>query len=204
MKTYFTFIFSAIAFLGFAQPIKKGKGPAMAPELTPGYYVTQKGDTVKGEVQTNRDNPGDLYNSIYFKDAKGGKVVAISSKKAKYYGYGDNHYVVMPMGQTDVYLKYLAKGRLNFLEYKYETTVAGQPAVAAEYYVQDTKADDANADLRELKKLNEKFYKKEMKPYMKDQPMIWNDLDKFVFKPEAIANSVREYNRFYASSDSAE
>ena len=41
------------------------------------------------------------------------------------------------------------------------------------------------------------FYKKELKPYMKDQAMIWSDLDKFVFKPEAVANSVREYNRMY-------
>ncbi|MBK7311614.1 MAG: hypothetical protein IPI93_12780 [Sphingobacteriaceae bacterium] len=47
-----------------------------------------------------------------------------------------------------------------------------------------------------MKELNEKFYKKELKPYMKDQAMIWSDMDKFVFKPEP-ANSVREYNRMH-------
>ena len=62
---------------------------------------------------------------------------------------------------------------------------------------QIAKKDWVNPNLREMKELNEKFYKKELKPYMKDQAMIWSDLDKFVFKPEAVANSVREYNRMY-------
>ncbi len=203
MKINFLSFLLLLASFSFAQPGKKTKGPSMAPELAPGYYVTMKGDTVKGEIQINHEDECEFYNNIYFKDAKGGKVVVISSKKAKAYGYGDNHFVMMPYDNNkDVYLKYLAKGRLNFMEYKYQSTYAGKPAVAAEYYIQDTKADEANANLRELKKLSEKFYKKELRPYMKDQPMIWGDLDKYNFKPSAVANSIREYNKYYASSDS--
>ncbi|MBK6523020.1 MAG: hypothetical protein IPG08_12220 [Sphingobacteriaceae bacterium] len=98
---------------------------------------------------------------------------------------------------NEVYMRYLAKGRLNFMEVKYPTTFAGAPVIAAKYYIQDSKADEENRELRDMKELNEKFYKKELKPYMKDQAMIWSDMDKFVFKPEAVANSVREYNRMY-------
>jgi hypothetical protein len=185
----------------FAQPGKKGKEPKMAPELVPGYYVPMKGDTVKGEVQTNLENEGDFYKSIYFKPANSQKVIEITTKKAKAYGFGDKHFAVAPYdGSTDVYLRYLAKGRLNLMEYKYATTKGGSPVVESEYYIQDTQADDENKQLRDLKKLSMTFYKKELKTYMKDQPMIWNDLDKFTFKPEAVANSIREYNRFYEGS----
>ncbi len=198
MKKLLSIVFVATSVFAFAQPGKKGKDPKMAPELVPGYYVTAKGDTVKGEIQTNLENEGELYKNIYFKAPGAAKVTVITTKKAKAYGYGDNHFVMTPYdAQTEVYLRYLAKGRLNLLEFKYPTTVAGNPTIAAEYYIQDTKADEENKELRELKKLNEKFYKKELKPYMKDQPMIWNDMDKFTFKPDAVSNSIREYNRFY-------
>lgn len=198
MKKLLSIIFISAVSIGMAQPVKKGSEPKMAPVLVPGYYVTAKGDTVKGEIQTNLESEGDLYKVINFKDARSPKVVVITTKKAKAYGYGDTHYMLFSGDpQNEVYLKYMAKGRLNLLEFKYATTVAGKPTVASEYYIQDSKADEENKELRELKKLSDKFYKKELKPFMKDQPMIWNDLDKFAFKPEVIANAVREYNRFY-------
>ena len=36
-----------------------------------------------------------------------------------------------------------------------------------------------------------------LQPYMKDQKMIWNDLDKFIFKKDAVTNAIIEYNKFY-------
>lgn len=202
MKKLVVLSFVVLSAAVFAQPGKKGKDPKMAPELVAGYYVPMKGDTVKGEIQTNLENEGELYKSIYFKPANSPKVIQITTKKAKAYGYGDKHFVVAPYdASTEVYLRYLAKGRLNFMEYKYETTVAGKQVIEAEYYIQDTKADEESKELRELRKLNPKFYKKELKNYMKDQQMIWNDLDKFNFKPESIANSIREYNRFYEGGE---
>lgn len=202
MKKLFSIVFISLTTLALAQPGKKGKEPRMAPNLVPGYYVTAKGDTVKGEIQSNPDNEGDLYTTVNFKPAgAASKLVVITTKKAKAYGFGENHFgLFMIDGQNEVYMRYLAKGRLNFLEFKYPSTYGGAPIVAADYFIQDSKADQENIELRELKKLNEKFYKKELKPYMKDQPMIWNDLDKFTFKPDVISNAVREYNRFYEGS----
>lgn len=198
MKKLLSLIFISAVSIGLAQPAKKSKDPQMAPDMVPGYYVTAKGDTVKGEIQTNLPTEGDLYKAINFKAPGTSKVVVITTKKAKAYGFGDNHFMLFSGDpQNEVYLKYKAKGRLNLMEFKYATEVNGTPTVMAEYYIQDSKADDANKELRELKKLSEKFYKKELKPYMKDQPMIWNDLDKFSYKPEVIANSIREYNRMY-------
>jgi len=199
MKKLLSIVFITIAAVSIAQPGKKSKDPKMAPNMVPGYYVTAKGDTVKGEIQSNPINEGDLYKTINFRaPGAASKIAVITTKKAKAYGFENNHFNLFVVdAQNEVYMRYLAKGRLNLMEFKYESTYAGQPIVAAEYYIQDSKADEENKDLRELKKLNEKFYKKELKPYMKDQPMIWNDMDKFVFKPEVIANAIRDYNRFY-------
>jgi hypothetical protein len=32
---------------------------------------------------------------------------------------------------------------------------------------------------------------------MKDQIMTWNNLDKFTFNKDAIANAIKEFNKFY-------
>jgi hypothetical protein len=196
MKKLLSFVFISAVTFTFAQPGKK-KDPHMAPELVPGYYVTAKNDTVRGEIQVNPENEGDMYKQILFKAPGTAKVVVITTKKAKAYGYGDKHFMLYSADGTDQYMRYLAKGRLNFTEISYNTTVAGTPTVLSDYYIQDSKADESNIELRQFKKLSQTFYKKELKPYMKDQAMIWSDMDKFTFKPEAIANSIREFNKMY-------
>ena len=88
------------------------------------------------------------------------------------------------------------------MEYKFAGSIAGQPGVESRFFIQDTKADESSAELRELKQISEKFYKKDLKPYYKPHPELWSDLDKFTFNKETIANSIREFNRYYDTSDS--
>jgi hypothetical protein len=67
------------------------------------------------------------------------------------------------------------------------------------YFAQDTRAEGPeSAELKEVRKISTKFYKRDLKPYMKDQPMLWTDLDKFTFEKNAVVNSVNEFNKFYA------
>src|SRR3954466_3926248 len=164
------------------------KAPKMAPMTSPGYYVNSKGDTVRGEVQTNPEDPVDIYKSFNFKPSKGGKLMPINSKKAKAFGYDDRHYILFNDGE-DIYIERLATGRLNFFEYKYNGKIDGYPAVEANYYIQDTRAEGPDLPLKEIKKISTKFYKRDLKPYLKDQPMIWNDLDKFTFDRNAVTNA---------------
>ncbi len=196
MKKLLSFVFICAATVSLAQPGKK-KDPHMAPELVPGYYVTAKNDTVRGEIQVNPENEGDLYKQILFKAPGVAKVAVVTTKKAKAYGYGDKHYMLYSADGNEFYMRYLTRGRLNFTEMSYNTSIAGTPTVMSDYYIQDSKADESTIELRQFKKLNEKFYKKELKPYMKDQAMIWSDMDKFYFKPNEIANSIREFNKMY-------
>lgn len=194
MKRIFSFVFMAAAFTVAAQP---KKAPKMAPILEEGYYVTAKKDTVRGEVQTNPDDETELYRQFNFKPAKGGKVMPVTPKKAVAYGYGNKHFIQFNDDAGVIYLERLAEGRLNFFEYRYNGKVDGYPGIESSYYMQDTRAEGAEVDLKQIKKISNKFYKKDLKPYMKDQPMIWSDLDKFTFNKQAVTNAINEFNKFY-------
>jgi hypothetical protein len=200
MRKILSIILLSVTALSFAQPVKKGKEPKMAPILYKGYYVGLKGDTVRGEVAVSNENPYDIYSGFYFK-LGAGKVMPITSKKAKAYGFEGRHFTYIPLSDKEgVYLEYLVKGRLNFMEYKFPDTKAGEPITASAYYIQDTRPEEKDAELKELKQISEKFYKKDIKPYMKDQAMTWNDLDKFVFNKDAVVNAIKEFNKFYETA----
>jgi hypothetical protein len=176
----------------------KGKPAKMAAMLSDGYYVNLKGDTVRGEIQSNQEEEIFYYQKLLFKTKGAGKLAEISDKKAKAYGFGDNHFLLVPFdGQTNVYVKYLTKGRLNFFEYKFAEMEAGKEVIRSNYYVQDTKAGESDANLKELTKVSQNFYKKDLKPFMKDQPMIWGDFDKFKFDLPVIVNAINEFNKLY-------
>lgn len=195
MKKLLSIMLVASGFAAYSQPKKAAK---MAPMLTPGYYTTAKGDTVKGEVQTNPDDPETaFYHGFMFKPAKGGKPVAVDSKKARSYGFDGRHFAVIPYESGDIYAEYLVRGRLVFMKYRMHDKNNGEAIITNVYFVQDSKADDAEKELRELKQISTKFYKRDLKPYMKLQPMIWSDMDKFTFEENAASNALREFNKYY-------
>jgi len=196
MKTLLSLIFISTAVVAVSQPNKKA--PKMAPVLASGYYVnSQKGDTVRGEVMTNPENPVDIYKGFSFKPAKGGKVMPVTTKKAKAYGYEGHDFVLIVDNGEEMYVEVMARGRINFYEHKFDGKIDGYPAVESEYFVQDNMAEGADAGLKELKKISNKFYKRDLKPYMRDQPMIWSDFDKFVFDKNKVTAAIKEFNKIY-------
>jgi hypothetical protein len=90
---------------------------------------------------------------------------------------------------------------LKFYEYKFHDTKDGEPIIASAYYIQDTRAEEKDAELKELKPISTKFYKKELKPYMKDQPITWNDLDKFTFNKATVVNAIKDFNKYYEQGE---
>jgi hypothetical protein len=194
-------VLPAILFLtvsaAYSQP---KKAPKMAPVLAPGYYVGAKNDTTRGDIVTNPADETDIYRQFSFRPAKGGKVMPVSPKKAKAYGFEDRDFVQIPYEGTDIYVERLASGRLNFYEYRYMGKIDGYPAIESAYFVQDTRAEGEDVGLKEVKKISNKFYKKDLKPYMKDQLMIWTDMDKFTFDKNAVTNAIKEFNKFYIVS----
>ena len=121
----------------------------------------------------------------------------VSSKKARAYGFGNRHFVAHNEAGTDIYLERLVEGRINLFKRRFNGKVDGYPGVETEYYIQDTRAEAGDADLREIKKISTKFYKRDLKNYLKDQPMIWSDLDKFNFDENKLIAALNEFNNYY-------
>lgn len=199
MKNLFVAIFTIASISLFAQP-GKNKAMKMTPEYSPGYYLNLKGDTVRGEIQNNRDNESDAYISFMYKAKGGGKGAEITPKKAKGYGYDGNNFTILKMDDKEVYIKYLEQGRLNLLEWKYAGNGDDAGKTLSIYFIVDTRAtaDDKNGT-NVLTQLNDKSHKKILKPFFKDQPIILEQVDKWFFKIEEVRKAVAEFNALYTN-----
>lgn len=200
MKKLFSLIFIASAITAVSQP---KKAPKMAPVTTTGYYLGNKNDTVRGEVQTNPDEVTDFYHKFGFRPGNkpGAKVAIIDTKKTKGYGFDNRHFTRIPYDGEDVFVEILASGRLVLFEFKHTgKNDQGYEDILSDYFIQDTRAEGESVKLKEIAKFSGKFYKKALQPYFKDQPMIWSDLDKFKLDKNAIVNAVNEFNKFYIVS----
>ena len=82
-----------------------------------------------------------------------------------------------------------------FYEYQFHGKVDGEPGIESNYFIRDS----WNRDKEEsFAKISNKFYKKSLKPFMKeDQPMIWDDLDKYTFSKPKLVNAINEFNSYY-------
>ncbi len=194
MKKLLSVILLGMALTAASQP---KKAPKMAPITAEGYYLGKKNDTIRGEIRTNPDDETEFYNMFYYKTASKPKLAAFDTKKTKGYGFEGRHFVSMPYEGGEIFVERLAQGRLNFYEYKFNGKVDGYPGVESVYFMQDTRGEGDNAGLKEIRKISTKFYKKDLKPYMTDQPMIWTDLDKFTFNKASVIKAINEFNSFY-------
>jgi hypothetical protein len=159
-----------------------------------------KGDSVKGEVQNNMDHEYDFHNSFMFKLKGAGKGTEITPKKAKGYGFDNNHYTILKMDQNDVYIKYLEMGRLNLLEWKYPGTGDDAGKTMSVYFIVDSRATaDDKTGTNVLTQLNDKSHKKILKPFFKDQPILLEQVDKWFFKIDEVRKAVQEFNALYTN-----
>jgi hypothetical protein len=184
----------------FTVSAQRNKAPRMAPLYDAGYYVSTKNDTIRGEVQTNVDDPTSVYREFAFKARAGKKPVVFNFKKAKAYGFGNRNFEAIDVDGVKIFAERLAKGRLTFYEYQYMGKIDGYDAIESAYLICDAHAEGEDRDLGQPRKISQRFYKKALKPYMKDQPMIWSDLDKFHFDEKQVLNAINEFNNYYPVS----
>lgn len=197
MKTKLTLLFLIVTFITSAQPRGASK---MAPILKDGYFINRKGDTVRGQVQVNPPTETDFYSQFMFKMPRSKKLKAMTPKLTKAYGFDDRDFIMTEYDGRKIYIERIVTGRLRLYEYKFIGKVNGYDGVESCYFIKDNYAEGEDADLKELKKISGKFYKRSLKPYMKAQPFIWADLDKYNFRLQAVVNAVTEFNSYYSNS----
>lgn len=168
----------------------------MAPVFSQGYYVNQRNDTVKGEIQVNLEDETEFYKKFFFRAAKTGKPRAFDFRRAKAYGFDNRHFVTIEYDGEKSFVERLVDGRLAFYEKLELGKVDGMPSIVSVYYIADTWTQDKD---KKMARVSTKFYKKSLKPFMKEeQPVIWDDLDKFTFSENAVMQALNEFNSYYA------
>jgi len=177
-----------------AQPRKMA---VMKPILAKGYYVNQRNDTVNGKVQVNPPNQTDFYYQFSFKKQNMTKPKPFNTRAAVAYGFGNRIFEKIAFEDKMVFAEHIVTGRLDLFEYSLKAKKDGEPSTISYYFIRDNRAEGADSGLRELKEISGKFYRKKLKPYMKDQPTIWQQLDKFNFDRQNLINTIREFNKLY-------
>lgn len=203
MKNLFLSLLTISTFSMFAQPGKKGKEMKMTPVFAPGYYVNLKGDTIRGEIQTNLDKETDFYVSFFYKPKGVAKAAEITNKKAKAYGYDDVHFTTLKLDeQNDVYIKYLENGRLQLLEYKYPKVEDGVEKVLCLYFIKDSRVSPEDklgtGILTQIPSVPPN-HKKALKNFFKDQPILLEQVDKWYVKIDGMRKAVQEFNAMYTN-----
>jgi hypothetical protein len=190
-------IFGFLVFT-YVAAFSQGRKPAvMAPVYDDGYFVTLMNDTVAARIQTNTGSEADFYNSFYYTSSKVRKPRLMTAQKVKAYGFGGRSFVVMEVSGEKRFVERLVTGRLRLYEFRYAGRADGNHAILSDYYVKDTYAEGEDKDLSRPRRMSGKFYKRFLKPYMKDQPVIWGSLDKFTFDRNSLIAALREFNSYY-------
>lgn len=197
MKTLVTLLFGCFVLTAISQPNKKAK---MAAVFVPGYYINNKNDTVRGQLQINPEDLTDFYSRFAFISGRAKKPKMFLAGQTKAYGFEGRNFVSLNTDGQKLFVERLVYGRLRFYEYRYNGKINGSPGIESVYYIRDMYAEGENDGLKEPRKMSHKFYKKSLKPYLQDQPMLWSDLDKYTFNRDKVVQTINEFNQFYAST----
>ena len=161
--------------------------------MVKGYVVTDKGDTLKGEIKINPKKEIDNYNKATFKDESGMQKI-YKPAKTPAYGFNDEHYVAM-VAQDDEkkFYKVLTTGNINFYKLGFESMRMNAVSFEVEYYISKTGEKD-------LVLIKESKFKKQISEMMSDNLELvesYGDEKKFDF--EKALETIKNYNAWKAT-----
>lgn len=175
----------------------------IAPEFEEGWYLPYKGDTIKGEIQTNAGETEAQYNiSFFFKPKNAKKVTQITTKKAKAYGFGNRKFEVIKINEIEYFAEVLEKGRVTLYQIFKEKVEKDRKIAEPVYYLTDALADPKSklAGLVELP--YQKPYKKVLKELFAEQPMLIENVDKWFLQIDQVRVAIQELNKLSQNTSS--
>jgi hypothetical protein len=154
-----------------------------------GYLVTDKGDTLKGEIKLNPKKEHEAYSKVFFKDQTGVQK-GYKPGKTKAYGYDNTHYIAMDSEEEQKFFQVMASGAINLYKLGYEGMRMNEITHEVEDYI-------AKDDKMELVK--ESKFKKQISDWMKDNPEFINTYeDTKKFDADKAVEIIKQYNSWKA------
>lgn len=157
------------------------------------YLVTEKGDTLRGEIKYNEKKEQDCYSKITFKD-QNGVVKNYKPNKAKAYGFNDQNFIAGEFEGEPKFLRVLVTGEINLYKMMFEEISMNHPVVGGEYFITRQSSDKKMTPVKEGK------FKKQMTEWMKDNTEFVNNYEEEKELNEAKAiDLIKQYNAWKAS-----
>lgn len=154
-----------------------------------GYLVTDKGDTLKGEIKTNPKKEPELYTKVFFKDANGMQKT-YKPEKTKGYGFGSRRFVAVTADGEGRYFEILVQGTIGLYKTSVEATKMNETVFETLYYL--SRAGDTSPT-----PVKENKFKKQLQELMKDNPDIAASYsEEKKFDPEKAAEVIQNYNNW--------
>jgi hypothetical protein len=151
-----------------------------------GYVITEKGDSINGEIKFNPKKEYDVYVKLPFKDANGAQK-NYKPEKVKRYGIENRQFSSFEEGGEFRFFEALAKGDISLFKTVTEATRMNETSFEPEYYLM--RSDKKLVDVKETK------FRKQIAEWMKDQPEIAEEYpDEKKFDPEKAVLVIRHYN----------
>lgn len=155
--------------------------------FVPGFLVTAKGDTLKGELKINPKKLHENHYKIIFKDSKGSQK-NYKPGKAKAYGYADNLYISFDEDEEPGFYKVLTKGSIVLLQSSFEVINKNELGYENEYFLY--KEGD-----KKITTVKEGKFKKQLHDWMADAPEIAEEFkDEKKFNVESAVEVINKYN----------
>ncbi|MBL7930833.1 MAG: hypothetical protein JNL60_02970 [Bacteroidia bacterium] len=152
-----------------------------------GYVITEKGDTVRGDVKLNAKKEIELYTKLTFKDATGAQKM-YKPLKTKGYGYEQNHFITMQDSEGEMkFAKVLAVGPISLYKVGFEGLKMNTVVVEFEYYLVSEESND-----KELIKENK--YKRQLNEWMRDNVSFLEANDDKKFDEQKVIDIINQYN----------
>lgn len=99
-----------------------------------GYIVTEKGDTLKGEVKINPKKEQDNYSKVFLKEESGTQK-NYKPNKVKAYGFENQHFISTDYEGEPKFYKILVRGEISLYKMMFEIVNMNSTSYEGEYYI---------------------------------------------------------------------
>lgn len=157
--------------------------------FTPGYVITTKGDTIKGEIKHNPKKQHDLFTKVTVKLAEN-QNKTLKADKVKMFAFGTSTFISTMIDGEPAFLKILSTGAITLYEWQYEWLNAkNETEYKTEYYLQK----DGEAEPTRIKSGR---FRKQVAEMIGDNEELVKDLEEKKYEYENLSEVVDHYNKW--------
>lgn len=152
-----------------------------------GYMISEKGDTLKGEIKINPKKEHENHSKLFFKDASGTQK-NYKPNKVKGYGYENKNYVSITEDDEPKFFQRLTNGDIILYKTAFEVITMNASSYDYEYYL--FRQGD-----KKLTTVKQGKFKKQLQEWMSGSAGFANEFqDEKKFNETSAIDVITKYN----------